>query len=188
MQNRPDLSKTGSPLASGYRHAPPTTCRNDSVICEAHFNLVIGTSGFGAEEQVRVCESLGLKVLISADDPATPLPNGTACWGYSLSDEPRTAAFPALAARVASLREQKPGRLGYINLFPNYAGPGQMGANSYEEYLRNFVETVKPDDHNMADTAWPTVVFDSEGEVVKISREDRREHPLLDDSPELPGI
>ena len=41
--------------------------------------------------------------------------------------------------------------------------------------------------HNMAYTAWPTVVFDSEGEVVELSREDGREHPLLDDSPELPG-
>jgi hypothetical protein len=41
--------------------------------------------------------------------------------------------------------------------------------------------------HNMAYTAWPTVVFDSEGEVVEIGREDGREHLVLDDSPELPG-
>jgi hypothetical protein len=42
--------------------------------------------------------------------------------------------------------------------------------------------------HNMAYTAWPTVVFDSEEEVREVSREDGREHPLLDDSPELPGV
>ena len=42
--------------------------------------------------------------------------------------------------------------------------------------------------HNTAYTAWPTVVFDSAGEVVELSRDDGREHPLLDDSPELPGI
>ena len=79
---------------------PPRTTNNlperYREIREAHFNLVIGTSGFSAEEQVRVCESLGLKVLVDADNPATPLPDGTACWGYSLSDEPGTAAFPAV--------------------------------------------------------------------------------------------
>ena len=32
------------------------------------------------------------------------------------------------------------------------------------------------------------MVFDSGGEVVEISREDGREHPVMDDSPELPGI
>jgi hypothetical protein len=42
--------------------------------------------------------------------------------------------------------------------------------------------------HNTAYTAWPTVVFDSEGEATEIRREDGREHPVMDDSPELPGI
>ena len=32
------------------------------------------------------------------------------------------------------------------------------------------------------------MVFDCEGEVVELSRDDGREHPLMDDSPELPGI
>jgi hypothetical protein len=120
-------------------------------IREAHFNLVIGTSGFSAEEQIRVCEAAGLKVLVDAPapapgvDPAKSLPEGPACWGYSLADEPGTQAFEGLAARVAALREQRPGRLGYINLFPNYAGPAQLGATSYEDYVRQFLKTVKPD-------------------------------------------
>lgn len=114
-------------------------------IREAHFNLVIGTAGFSAEEQVRVCESLGLKVLVDAANPGASLPEGPACWGYNLADEPATSAFPALASRVASLRERRPGRLGYINLFPNYAGPAQMGADAYEEYVQRFMKTVKPD-------------------------------------------
>jgi hypothetical protein len=42
--------------------------------------------------------------------------------------------------------------------------------------------------HNMAYTAWPTVVFDADGQVVEISREDGRAHPVMDDSPELTGI
>ena len=114
-------------------------------IRDAHFNLVIGTAGFTAEEQIRVCEPLGLKVLVDAEDASKPLPEGPACWGYSLTDEPGTTAFPALASRVASLREQRPGRLGYINLFPNYAAPEQLRATNYNEYLRRFIETVKPD-------------------------------------------
>ena len=114
-------------------------------IRDAHFNLVIGTAGFSTEEQIRVCEPLGLKVLVEASDPGKPVPEGPACWGYSLADEPATSAFPALAARVASLRQQRPGRLGYINLFPNYAGPAQMGATDYDEYVQEFLKTVKPD-------------------------------------------
>jgi len=120
-------------------------------IREAHFNLVIGTSGFSAEEQIRVCEAAGLKVLVDAPapapgtHPAKSLPEGPACWGYSLADEPATTAFADLATRVTALREQRPGRLGYINLFPNYAGPTQMAATSYEEYVKQFLKTVKPD-------------------------------------------
>ncbi len=160
---------------------PPRTTNNlperYREIREAHFNLVIGTSGFSAEEQLRTCESLGLKVLVDVDHPSETLPEGTACWGYSLSDEPGTAAFPALAARVASLRERRPGRLGYINLFPNYAGPAQMGANSYEEYLRNFVETVKPDVLSMDHYPLMRPGDDSRSEYLK-NLESMRKHSV----------
>jgi hypothetical protein len=146
-------------------------------IRDAHFNLVIGTSGFSAEEQVRVCEPLGLKVLVEAEAPGSPLPESSACWGYSLADEPAIGAFPALAARVASLREQRPGRLGYINLFPNYAGPTQMGATDYEEYLREFIKTVKPEVLSMDHYPLMRPGDDSRGEYLK-NLESMRRHSV----------
>ena len=42
--------------------------------------------------------------------------------------------------------------------------------------------------HNTAYTAWPTVVFDTGGEVREVSRDDGLEHPAVDDSPELKGL
>ena len=126
---------------------PPRTTQNlperYREIRDAHFNLVIGTAGFTAEEQLRVCEPLGLKVLVDAEDPSKPLPESPACWGYSIADEPGTAAFPSLASRVATLRTQRPGRLAYINLFPKYATPTQLGAPQYAEYLQLLFDLVQ---------------------------------------------
>ena len=146
-------------------------------IRDAHFNLVIGTASFTAEEQIRVCEPLGLKVLVDAEDASKPLPEGPACWGYSLTDEPGTTAFPALAARVASLREQRPGRLGYINLFPNYAAPEQLRATNYNEYLRRFIETVKPDVLSMDHYPLMSPGNDSRGEYLR-NLESMRKHSV----------
>jgi hypothetical protein len=46
---------------------------------------------------------------------------------------------------VEQLRRVRPGRLGYINLFPNYATPGQLGTANYEEHVERFVAEVRPD-------------------------------------------
>ena len=160
---------------------PPRTTQNlperYREIRDAHFNLVIGTAGFTAEEQLRVCEPLGLKVLVDAEDPSKPLPESPACWGYSLADEPGTAAFPSLASRVATLRTQRPGRLAYINLFPNYATPTQWGAPQYAEYLKRFIETVKPDVLSMDHYPLIRPGDDSRGEYLK-NLESMRKHSV----------
>ena len=39
----------------------------------------------------------------------------------------------------------RPGRLAYINLFPNYAPPAALGTETYDEHLRQFVDVVDPD-------------------------------------------
>ena len=113
-------------LAAGHVCTVMGEVEYDDLVARHRRPIVI--TGFSAEEQVRVCESLGLKVLVDADNPATPLPDGTACWGYSLSDEPGTAAFPALAARVAAL-------LTYTQLESSAAA---VLALAVEEPLREF--------------------------------------------------
>ncbi len=70
--------------------------------------------------------------------------------GYFITDEPGASAFPALAAAVRAVRKYAPGKLAYINLFPNYATLGardksQLESETYAEYLERFVNEVKPD-------------------------------------------
>jgi hypothetical protein len=67
-----------------------------------------------------------------------------AVYGYNLRDEPTSAFFPGLATVSSILRELAPDKWAYINLFPNYATPGQLGAANYEEYLEKFVAACKP--------------------------------------------
>ena len=119
-------------------------------IAKANFTFVIG--GFGSRSpqdvrrQLQLCEKYDLKAIVpqfgSADER---LPESPACWGYHLVDEPGAGAFPDLRKTVDAIRTARPGKLTYINLLPDYATPGQLGSPSYDEHVRSFVETVKPD-------------------------------------------
>lgn len=119
-------------------------------IAAANFTLVIG--GFGARtpetvrEQLRLCEENGLRAVVwRAGLKPEELPDHPACWGYMLRDEPNAADFEALRRDVDAIRAARPGRFGYINLFPNYANEKQLGTASYEEHVRRFVDEVDPD-------------------------------------------
>jgi hypothetical protein len=65
--------------------------------------------------------------------------------GYLLQDEPSVSDFPALAETVTALHKADPDHLAFINLFPNYATPAQMGADTYEDYVKKYLDTVQPD-------------------------------------------
>lgn len=119
-------------------------------IAEANFTVVMGGFGTRTPEQMRrqldLCAKYGLKVLLAAHHRSVDdLPDGPACMGYMLRDEPSAADFDALGRRVREVREKKPGRLAYINLFPSYASPRPLGAASYDEHVRLFVDRTRPD-------------------------------------------
>ncbi len=119
-------------------------------IAEANFTLVFGpVGGFSvqnAERDLTLCEKYDLDAIVMCRGvPDAELPRGPACWGYRFFDEPNAEMFDQLAQRVEALRKTRPGRLGYINLFPNYASPRQLGTDSYDEYVKRFVEQVNPD-------------------------------------------
>lgn len=63
---------------------------------------------------------------------------------YYIIDEPLTALFPMLADIVAALKEYDPKHPSYINLFPNYAVPEQLGSPTYYDYVKDYIEIVKP--------------------------------------------
>lgn len=114
-------------------------------IADANFTLVIGTAGTNAAGQLALCKKVGLKAVVVAPGPVEKLPDSPACWGYLLMDEPGAGGFPDLARRAAEIRKVRPGRFGYVNLLPNYAPAWALGTKTYDEYVANFVETVKPE-------------------------------------------
>ena len=141
-------------FAVGFWVDPPLDGQADARYCEiadAHFTLVVG--GFGANTpekaaaQLALCEQYGLKAIVTLPQvAAADLPDGPACWGYGLRDEPNASEFPQMRELVDQVRAARPGRLGYINLFPSYASPWrQLGAESYEDYVRRFVDEVEVD-------------------------------------------
>jgi hypothetical protein len=119
-------------------------------IAEANFTLVFGPVGASslesARKHVELCAKHQLRAIVYCRGVADEeLPVGDACWGYRLWDEPNAERFGKLAKQVDNLRKVRPGRLGYVNLFPNYANAKQLGANSYDAYVKRFVETVDVD-------------------------------------------
>ncbi|MCC7494835.1 MAG: hypothetical protein IT204_20940 [Fimbriimonadaceae bacterium] len=119
-------------------------------LAAANFTVVLG--GFGArtaeqvKRQLELCEQHDLRAIVArAGLPPEQLPTGPALWGYMVRDEPNCAAFAGLRAEVDALRAARPGKLAYINLFPNYASPAQLGAATYEEHIARFQREVVPD-------------------------------------------
>ena len=140
-------------FAIGFWVAPQTDENIDAryaEIAEANFTFVIGLCGGKSpapvERQLELCQQHGLKALIPTSGlPPEKLPDGPALWGYLIRDEPNASQFPALRQTVDAIRKARPGKLAYINLFPNYASSAQLGTKTYDEHVARFMEVVRPD-------------------------------------------
>lgn len=140
-------------FAIGLWVDPPADDKMDQryqELAEANFTLVIG--GFGAKDkqaiqkQIQLCEQYDLRLLIkTTDKKPEELLNSPACWGINLHDEPSAKDFSHLRTAVDKLRQTSPGKLTYINLFPNYAGSAQLGTDNYDQHVSRFVNEVEPD-------------------------------------------
>ncbi len=125
-------------------------------------------AGFVKPEDLGVCEKYGLAALVY--DPrisgyhwkdvnpeeaekrvkaaVLEVKDNPAVMGFYVKDEPSMQEFDGLAVVVKLIHKYAPGKLAYINLFPDYAtvnNPdrlGQLGTESYEEYLEEFVKRV----------------------------------------------
>ena len=125
-------------------------------IADANFTLVFGPiEGCSSQRLVELCGKHGLAAIVYAHGGSpTELPAGAACRGYRLFDEPSTTIFPQLRERAAAIRKARPGKLDYINLYPNYASEKQLGvgelrprrasAEGYDEHVARFVEELDP--------------------------------------------
>lgn len=126
-------------------------------------------AGFVQPGDLRQCEQLGLAAIILDDSFAGAQPpwgrmsdqeidetvkrwadqtaHSPATLGYYVYDEPGAKDFSGLARIVAAVKRIVPGKLAYINLFPNYASTGpdsQLQTDTYEEHLERFAREVEP--------------------------------------------
>jgi hypothetical protein len=121
-------------------------------------------AGFVTPDALAACRAAGLKAIVSDArtsgydwanvDEAKARKNvaslvakvgrNPAVFGYYLRDEPDAGMFQGLAKVATLIRELSPGQWPYINLFPDYATPGQLGTTNYAEYLERFIATCRP--------------------------------------------
>jgi hypothetical protein len=125
-------------------------------------------AGFVRPEQLPACHQHGLRAIVcpaegilkwaqmsdeQIDQAVRSLVEevhgDSAVIGYFITDEPGATEFAALGKAVAAVHKYAPGKLAYINLFPDYATLGapnlsQLGTATYHEYLERFVAEVKP--------------------------------------------
>ncbi|MBM3499226.1 MAG: hypothetical protein FJX74_11215 [Armatimonadetes bacterium] len=140
-------------FAIGFWVDPPADDRMEEryrEVAEANFTLFLGANASRTPETMQrcleLCEQYGMGALLwTGGLPPEQLPEGPACWGYALRDEPNAKDFPALRESVDALRKARPGKLAYINLFPNYANQQQLGTETYDEHVSRFVEEVDVD-------------------------------------------
>jgi hypothetical protein len=139
-------------------------------VADCNFNM----APFVLPKHLSECRKLGLAVIVASDDPkftsfkalrgravsdeeidqrvkqlVRSAGKNPAVKGFFIIDEPGAQDFPMLAKAVAAVKKHAPGKLAYINLFPDYATIGapdksQLGAPTYTEYLERFVTEVKP--------------------------------------------
>lgn len=140
-------------FAIGFWVDPPAgelTRERYSEIAEAGFTLVVG--GFGARtpetvaKQIELCRQFDLRVIVAtAGLQPDELPDDPVVWGYLIRDEPSASDFADLRRTVDAIRKARPGKLAYINLFPNYASAQALGTPTYDEHVRRFVDEVDVD-------------------------------------------
>ena len=140
-------------------------------IADCHFNM----AGFVQPKDLARCKKLGLgAIVLSTDSSCTNFEyyrqwkklsdteidrrvrdmvrgagRNPAVVGYFITDEPSASEFPALRKAVDAVKKYAPGKLAYINLFPENAIAGanetsQLGTTNYEEYLERFIAEVRP--------------------------------------------
>jgi hypothetical protein len=175
-QDRPDYGDITKPeffpiLPWNYYAAKKMSDRGTTGLAgvgQAHFNF----APFVFPQELDLCRELGLSAIVGPADGSTlkdlrganysareverrvrkmidDAGSNPAVKGYFVMDEPGVRDFPLLARAVATIKEHAPGKLAYINLFPDYATIGapdrsQLGTGSYTEYLERFVDEVKP--------------------------------------------
>ncbi len=137
-------------FAIGYWVEPPfdkDAYRRYKEVADCGINLVL--SGFGGapkDKFLPILQRFGLDAILMhpSGDPDT-WPADKRIIGYGLVDEPSAARFNELRDLANRVRVAHPGRIPFVNLFPNYATPTQLGSPDYTTHVADFIRVYQPD-------------------------------------------
>jgi hypothetical protein len=138
------------PILAWY--GPPSTAPKLKEMAEAGFTISFDnrfTDAQSALAGLDAAQQAGVKLLVSCpqlqSDPratAAKLKPHPALAGYFVRDEPDASLFKGLADWVGKIQQADPDHFCYLNLFPNYATPGQLGSPTYQQHVDDFLKTV----------------------------------------------
>ena len=118
---------------------------------EAGFDISFSFLGNPADVQKTLDAALqaGMKIVITCPELKTETEkivkrfmNHPALAGYFLRDEPAVDAFTDLGNWAKRVNAVDPKHFCYVNLFPNYATPTQLGTVDYRDYVNKFAKEV----------------------------------------------
>ena len=151
------------PFAIGLWGGPPFELSRYQEMAECGFTLVpvVAESPEQGRLALELAQRVGMRVIMADSRIHRDLPREPAwrevvqavvndyagcpaLWGYLLTDEPHLDHFENLAHLTRAFQSLDPERVPFVNLFPNYASPDQLGMIDYERYVAAFVAAVQP--------------------------------------------
>ena len=110
--------------------------------CGFTHGLTWGSDIEKMDAMLDAAEKGGIKLFVNypklAEEPekiANHFRDHPALAGYYIKDEPSAKLFPQLAETVKRIQAVDTRHSCYINLFPNYAAPEQLGTETYQQYI-----------------------------------------------------
>jgi len=118
-------------------------CRAEELDAVRDAGLMCIVSRTPLEAMVARPETTSAQIQEAVSALAARIGSHPAAFGVYLRDEPSAAQMPMIGRLAQALLKAMPGKVPYVNLFPNYATRQQLGAASYEEHLRAYFKFVR---------------------------------------------
>jgi hypothetical protein len=137
----------------GWYSIPPEEASPARYLEMKEAGFDISFSFLGSPQDVQksldAAHGAGIKIVISCPELKDETEmivkrfmNHPALAGYFLRDEPALDAFADLGNWAKRVNAVDPRHFCYVNLFPNYATPLQLGTADYREYVNKFAKEV----------------------------------------------
>ena len=148
-----NLESKGHIPILGWYSIPPEEATASRYLEMKDAGFDISFSFLGSPQDVQksldAAHQAGMKIVISCPELKTETEkivkrfmDHPALAGYFLRDEPAVDAFTDLGNWAKRVNAVDPKHFCYVNLFPNYATPLQLGTTDYKEYVNKFAKEV----------------------------------------------